>query len=182
MTWLQQFARSQIANESSIGGEKVVGGQVFKLGPAHFVVNAVLDFAGEIMHGEELQIYRAAVTVVVADVGDLGTNYCMNAKLFFQFARKRFFRAFAGFDFAAGKLPLRGHGLVWTALADQYFSAAHNQGRGNKAQCRAVRSGCRAGLNLRHRFSLNPTNPLFGGPGQCLLWCAGWNSRFAAPR
>ena len=67
---LQQLARRQVADQPAVGGQEVVAGKVFELDPAHLVIDAALDLAGELMHGKELQIDGAAMAVVVADAGD----------------------------------------------------------------------------------------------------------------
>jgi hypothetical protein len=51
---LQQLAGGEVANEATVGGEEVVAGEVFKADPADLLVDLVVDFADELMHGKEL--------------------------------------------------------------------------------------------------------------------------------
>ena len=64
------------------------------------------------MNGVELQVHGAAMAVVVADAGNERADGGLYAELFIQFTGQRQFRAFTCLDFAAGKFPLQGHGLV----------------------------------------------------------------------
>jgi len=96
----------------------------------------------------------------VADVDDMGANDGCNAEFFVEFAGQCLLGAFAGLDFAAGKFPLGGHGLVGTALADQDFSAAHDKGRGDITKGWAVGPGCVLWLMLRHTSSVNASKEM----------------------
>ncbi len=82
------------------------------------MINVVDDLSGKLVHSKELQIYSAAMPVVVTDVGNPRANDRLNAQLFIQFACQSLLGAFAGLDLAARKLPLRSHRLIWTALSD----------------------------------------------------------------
>jgi len=50
--------------------------------------DAIVDFAGELMHGKELQVDSATMAVVVANVRDPPADYCLDAELFIEFAYK----------------------------------------------------------------------------------------------
>jgi hypothetical protein len=89
------------------------------------------------VHGKKLQVDCAAVAVVVADVGDTWADYCLDAELFIELSREGLLGAFSGFDFSAWKLPLKGHGLVWTPLADEHFACAQDESGSHKAEGRA---------------------------------------------
>ena len=130
----EQLPVRQVANQPAVGGQEVEGRELFELGPAHLVIDAVLHLAAELVHGEKLQVDCAAMAIVVPNMGDTRPDHRLDAQLFFQFAGQRLFRALASLDLAAGKLPVRSHGLVRPPLADQNFAAAHNQRRRNKAQ------------------------------------------------
>jgi len=62
-----------------------------KADPADLLVDLVVDFAGELVDGEELQVDGASMAVVVADVGHGRSNGCLDAKFLTQFARQRLF-------------------------------------------------------------------------------------------
>jgi len=102
---LQKLAGGEVADEAAVGGEEVVGGEVFKADPADLLVDLVIDFSGELVDDEELQIDGAAVAIVMADVGDGGADGSLDAKLFRELTGQGLLGALAGFDFAAGKLP-----------------------------------------------------------------------------
>ena len=108
------------------------------------------------MHREELQVDGASMAVVVANVGDAGSDFGGDAELFIELACQRLLRAFAGLDLAAGKLPLQGHGLVGPALADQHFAAADDERGRHKTKGGSGRP--RVGfLALFHPFSVIAT-------------------------
>ena len=94
------------------GRQEVVGGQVFQTHPEQLVEDVVHDLTRELMNGVELQVHGAAMAVVVADAGNERADGGLDAELFVQLTGQRQFRAFACLDFAAGKFPLQGHGLV----------------------------------------------------------------------
>ncbi len=98
-----------------------------ELGPAEVVEDPIGELALEAVDGEELQIDRAAVAVVVSDMSDADADGSADAEFFVELAAEGFFRGLARFDFAAGELPLEAHGLIRTALADEHFAAAQDQ-------------------------------------------------------
>ena len=77
-----------------------------------------------------------------------------DAEFLVQFAGQRLLGAFAGLDLAAGKLPLQGHRLVGTALADQHLAAANNQRRCHKAKRRTGRPRVEVALAVFHTPSV----------------------------
>ncbi len=85
-------------------------------------------------HGKELQVDGAAMAVVVADVGDVRADFGADAEFFLEFARERLLGAFAVFDLAAGKLPLQGHGLVGSSLANQDQAITNQKARHHKTE------------------------------------------------
>src|ERR1035441_6472433 len=93
---LQQLARRQVADQPAVGGQELVIGKVFEADPAHLLIDAALDLAGELMNGKELQIDGAAMAVVVAYAGDAEADGGANAEFFVQFAGQRLLGAFAG--------------------------------------------------------------------------------------
>src|SRR5262249_55913183 len=120
----EQFASSEVADEAAISGEEIVARQVAETTPAHIVEDVIGDFAFEMVNGEELQIDRTAIAVGMPYMSDSGSDGGGNTKFFFEFANERFFRAFAGFHFAAGELPLECHCLIRPALTYKHFVAA----------------------------------------------------------
>ena len=64
--------------------------------------------------------HRCAVGM--AERGDAVADYGVDAELLLKLAGKGALRGFAELDFAAGELPLEGHGLVGAALADKNFT------------------------------------------------------------
>ncbi len=131
---LQQFALGEVADEAAVCDEEVVAGQVFEFDPADFFENLIFDFVAEFVDGEELQIDGAAVAVVVADMGDFVADGGVDTEFFVELAGESFFGAFAGLNFAAGKLPLEGHGLIGSTLADEHFIAAEHESCYDEAQ------------------------------------------------
>lgn len=137
---LEELSGGKVADQSAVGGQELVGHKVFEPDPAELFKDAVLELAGKLMDSEELEVDSAAMAIIVADAGDKGTDGGLDAEFFVEFADQGLLRAFTGLDFASGKLPLEGHGLVGAALADQDFTAAHNQGRGHEAKGGAKRA------------------------------------------
>jgi hypothetical protein len=70
------------------------------------------------MNGEELQIHRPAVTIVVPDVRDVAPDSGCNSQLFVQFARQGLFGGFAVLNLSPRELPLQSHRLIGAALAN----------------------------------------------------------------
>ena len=118
-------ARGQIAYKPAVGCQKVVAGQIFELGPAHLLKDAVHNLPGELVHREELQVDCAAMAVIVANVRDAAADGGLDAKFLVQFAGQGLFGAFARLNLAAGKLA---------ALPNQDLGAAHNQCGRDKSQ------------------------------------------------
>ena len=113
------------------------------------------------MHGKELQVYGAAMAVVVANSCNARADGGMDAQLFFQLAGQCLFGTFAVLDLAAGKLPQPRHRLIGASLTNQNFAATHDQRRRYKAKCgaRAARRGFR--LVFFHTFSLSELKELY---------------------
>ncbi len=116
---LEEFAVGEVADEGQVGGEEVEVGEAGDGGPLHLLEDAVGELAVVVEDGEELDFDGAAVAVVVADGGDAGADGGVDAELFVELAGEGLLGGFAGFDLAAGELPLEGHGLVGAALADE---------------------------------------------------------------
>lgn len=152
----EQLTLGEIADEAEVGGEEVVFGQVAELDPAHFVEDVVLNVASEFAHREELQVDGAAVSIVMAHAGYSGANDGLNTQFFVQLAGECLLGAFAGLNFATGKLPFQGHHLVRTALADKNLTLANDERGGYEAQGRTGRVGLGLALGDVHRFSVNP--------------------------
>jgi len=72
--WLEKLALGEIANEVAVRCEEIVSGKVFEADPAHVVEDAILELAGKLIDGEELQVDGTAVTVVVANLRDSGAD------------------------------------------------------------------------------------------------------------
>lgn len=155
---LQQFAGGEVANQSSIRGEEIVAGEVFEAYPADLLVDLVIDFAGELVDGKELQVDGTAMTVVVTDASNRTANGGLYAELFVQFAGQCLLRAFAGLDFSTRKLPQRRHRLIGAALTDQNLSATYNQGSRHKAEGRAIWPRTCIGLVFFHASSVSEMN------------------------
>jgi hypothetical protein len=124
---LEQFAGREVADQAAVGGEEFVVGEFIKFDPLELMKDLILEFALEGAHCEELQVNCAAMTVIMPDVRDARSNYGVNAQLFLEFAKQSLFGAFALLNFATGKLPLEGHGLVGAALADKDKTVANQQ-------------------------------------------------------
>jgi len=60
---------------------------------------------------------------------------------------------------------LGGHGLVSTALADEDFSAANDEGRGDETKGWTIGPGCALWLRLRHTSSVNASKEMHGVDG-----------------
>jgi hypothetical protein len=79
---LEQLAASQILDQAPVGGQEVVVGEIFEARPHHLGEDTVLQVAPEIADGEELQVDRPAMAIVVPDVGDLRPDLRLDAQLF----------------------------------------------------------------------------------------------------
>ena len=112
MLRLEEFAVGEVADEVEVGGEEVVGRGGWRRGPEHVLEDAVDELAAELADEEELDFDGAAVAVGVADGGDAVADGGGDAELFVELAGEGLFGGFAGFDLAAGELPLEAHGLV----------------------------------------------------------------------
>ena len=131
---LEEFAACQVLDEAAVGGEEIVIGEFFEADPGHLGENAILQVAAEFPDGKELQVHRSAVAIIVADVGDARPDAGVDAQFFVKFANQGLFGGFAGLDFSARELPLQGHGLIGTALANEHFTAAYDEGGGHKTE------------------------------------------------
>lgn len=117
----EKFAVGEVADEAEVGSEEIVVGECGKGSPAHVVEDLVFEGAVELVDDEKFEADGSAVAVGVANLGDAATDLGVDAEFFVEFTGEGGFRGFAGLDFAAGKLPLETHGLVWLALADKDF-------------------------------------------------------------
>ncbi len=131
---LEELAAGEVLDEAAIGGQEFVVGQVFEGRPDHLGEDAVLEVAGEVAHSVKLQVHRAAMTVVVADVSDAGADLGLDAEFFMELAGEGLLGRLAGFDFASGEFPLERHGLVGAALADEHLAVADNERRRDKPE------------------------------------------------
>jgi len=107
------------------------------------------------MHGEELQVDRAPMPVIMANARDQGADGSLYAELFVEFTRQSLFRALAGLNLAAGKFPLERHGLIGASLADKKFATSHNQCGRNKAERWTGRAWIGVRLSFFHDSSVN---------------------------
>lgn len=151
----EQFAGGKVFDEAAVGSKEVVRGEFFELDPLELVKDFVFEFAFERGNSIELQVDSAAMAVVVADVGDVGTDGGADAELFVEFAGEGLLGALAVFDLAAGKLPLKGHRLVWAALADEDEAVAHEQAGDDESESWARRTWFGDGLRVFHASSVN---------------------------
>ena len=95
------------------------------------------------------------MAIVVANMGDVRPDGGADAELFVEFAGKGLLRAFSLFDFSTGKFPLKCHGLVGAALANQHEAVAHQQSGNDEAKCGSRRARVGNGLRVFHAFSVN---------------------------
>src|ERR1039458_785547 len=107
------------------------------------------------MDGKELQVDGSAVAVVMADEGDPGAYGRLDAEFFVELAGKGLVRPFASLNFFAGGLPLEGHRLIRTALADQDFAAADDERSRNETKGGSGGPGGGVWLGLFHSSSVN---------------------------
>jgi hypothetical protein len=119
---LKQLAGGEVFDEVAVGGEEVVGRQVFELDPLELMEDAVLELATELVHSEELEVDGAAMAIIVADVGDVNADFGGDAEFLVEFAGEGLFGCLTELDFASRKLPLESHGLIGTPLANKDFS------------------------------------------------------------
>ena len=108
--------------------------------------------------GEKLDFNFAAVAIGVADGGDGVADDGVDAELFGELAGEGFFGSLAGFNFAAGELPLEAHGLIGTALADEDFAfrafTAEDEG-GDDAADRFLRRRVASSVQFANRLVQN---------------------------
>jgi hypothetical protein len=130
---LQQLAVGEVADKGEVGGEEVVFGKFGERAPEHLLEDAVVELALEVADEEELDLDGTAVAVGVVNDGDALADGGIDAELFLKFADEGLLGGFAGFDLAAGELPLEAHGLIGAALADKELAgfafAAEHEGR-----------------------------------------------------
>ena len=131
---LKQLACGEVANQAAVGSQELKICKLFEPCPAHLMEDAVFDFASELVHGKELEIYSAAVAVVVTNVNDPGADNRLDAKFFIKLSCERLLRALTSLDLASGKLPLQGHWLVGSPLPNEYFAVAQDKGGRHKAK------------------------------------------------
>ena len=122
--------------------------------PLDLLEDAVLDFAGKLVHREKLQVDGAAMTIIMPNVRDARRRSGVNAQFLVEFAGQRLLRALARLDLAPGKLPLQRHRLVGTALANQNFAALHDQRGRNKTKGGLGRPGLGVRLAVFHTSSV----------------------------
>jgi hypothetical protein len=157
---LQKLSRRQVPDQPTVGSKEVIAWQLFQLDPLKLLENAILKLPSELMHGKELQIHSAAMTIVVANVSDLRTNFSLNPKLFVQLPCEGLFGAFASLNLSTRELPLQRHRLVGAALADQNFAATNNQRGRDKTKCGSGRPRMRVRMFFFHALSVIALNRL----------------------
>src|SRR5215470_17328935 len=86
----------------------------------------------------------------MAYMGYARANGCFDAQFLIKFADQSFFGALAGLHFSARKLPFKGHGLVGTALTDQYFVAAEDESGDYIANGFGIRRTGPLGFDILH--------------------------------
>ena len=151
---LKELAAGEVFDEVAVGGEEVVVGEIFEAGPNHLGEDAVLEVAGEVADGEELEVDGAAVAVVVAEMGDAGADGGFDGQFLAQLAGQGLLGGLAGFDLAAGEFPLQGHGLIGAALADKDLAAADDERCNDKAERGPGRLGAGQLLASFHTVSV----------------------------
>src|SRR5260370_589334 len=117
-----EFTLGQVSHQLQIGFEKIVRGQLRSLRPAQITKNSVFDFAGIFVHVKKAQFHGTAVRIFVADARDFISDDRLDSKFFIQFAAQRVPGLLAFFNLSSRELPLERHGLVASALADEYLS------------------------------------------------------------
>jgi len=152
---LEEFAGGEVFDETAVGGEEFVGGEFFEFDPFELVENLVFEFAFEGRDCVELEIDCTTVPVVVADVGDVGSDGRADTEFFVEFAGEGLLGAFAVLDFSARKFPLQSHGLVRAALTDQDEAVAHDQSSHDEAKGGPRRTRVGDRLRVFHASSVN---------------------------
>jgi hypothetical protein len=115
---LGNLSGCKVSHQRQVGFEKIVGRQFRRRRPADVFEDFVFDFSGVLAHGEEAQFNRAASGIFVTEAGDFFADHGVDAEFLVEFAAEGVARLFSFFDFAAGELPFKWHGLVAGALAD----------------------------------------------------------------
>ena len=114
------MAGGDVGDQAVIGGEEIVSGEIAGEDPCDLLEDAGGDIGFGILGGEEMDFELfGRVGVPVADAGDFD-GFCEgDAEFFAEFAGEGLFEGFAGADFATGKFPFEGRGVVTAALADK---------------------------------------------------------------
>jgi hypothetical protein len=131
----EQLPRSQFPDQSAIRRQKLILRQVFQPRPQHLRINLVVQFAVKFPHHKKLQVNRAAVPVIMADVRHPGPHLGGDTYLLLQLSYEGLLGALPRLDLAPREFPLQCHRLVRTALTNQHFPTPHNERSGNKPQC-----------------------------------------------
>src|SRR5215472_8076893 len=105
--------------EPAVAGDEIEGGEAIARFPARFAINQVLRIALVRGHAKENQLDGAFARVFVVVAQEFLAARIAEGQFLFELARQRLFGGFAGFYFAAGKLPLQRVRLRGLALADQ---------------------------------------------------------------
>jgi nitrogen fixation NifU-like protein len=118
------LAARDAADKVEVAVEKVVGGEGVGVFPEDLLEGDGLGFAGVGLDSVKEEDERWAAGGVVLVAGDFGTDLGFDAELFGEFAPEGLFGRFAGFDLAAGELPLEAMAVAGHALPDEDFAVA----------------------------------------------------------
>ena len=113
-------AGGQEGDEFVVGGEEIVTGEFTGEDPGDLFEDVGGDVGLGVLGSEEMDVeFVGSVGVPVADAGDFD-GFCEgDAEFLAEFAGEGLFEGFAGADFATGKFPFEGRGVVTAALADK---------------------------------------------------------------
>ena len=114
------MACGDVGDQAVVGGEEIVSGEFAGEDPGDLFEDAGGDVGLGVLGSEEMDFELfGRVGVPVADTGDFDGFGEGDAEFFAEFASEGLFECFLAADFAAGKFPFKGRGVVTAALADE---------------------------------------------------------------
>jgi hypothetical protein len=116
---LADLASCQAVHDLSIGFEEVEAGKIFRARPDKPFKFPILGHSGVPGNPEKLQANTKTVRITVVGPVDLGADLCVDPQLFRKLSAQACLRHLAGFDLAAGKLPLQPEPVSGFSLADE---------------------------------------------------------------
>ena len=120
---------TQPLDEFHVSLQEIEFREALRLRPPELLKDTIARLPRELRHGMEDQQNCCLAGIAELIALHLGTDPRAKRQFFFELSAQRLWRAFAGLDLAAGKLPLERMRLVWFPAANQDAPAAFDDGR-----------------------------------------------------